>query len=242
MNEAVKMIGVFVMLSVGCGPSITTRVRYDSKPFSDAEYRQQKDGVTVENRALKELPPTFYAKAQACTPQGIPAVDGAGQPVMQRVSISQPGQIWYQVAITNGTGHVIRLNSVVIRQFDPAGNQAEPIGKEDLLSTFMANRPCPSTQQAAAQFRMIKMLDRNTEILPDSTVTGWLAFQPSTWPIPGVWKLAVYEVPVATSDAGAVTKTTRFELREVVKKYVDTFQQDSPFAERRLLKTTESDD
>lgn len=73
-------------------------------------------------------------------------------------------------------------------------------------------------------------------------MTSWLAFQPPSWPIPGMSKLAIYEVPVAVNEAGGVTKTTRFEIREVVKKFVDTYRQENPFAPKKLAESKEATD
>lgn len=210
--------------------------------FDKAENSQTKDGITVENKPVKELPSTFYATVQDCYQDGRPAVDQAGQRIMAKVQFHRTGQLWYQVAITNGTEHVVRLNSVVMRLFDPAGNQWEPLSKDELASEFQANFPCPSANQALTQFRSVKLIDRNSEILPHTTLTGWFAFKPTDWRVPGMWKLAVYEVPVAVDDAGRVTKTTRFEIRQVVKKFIDTFRKEGAFSSPQLVDSKEVTD
>lgn len=225
-----------------CGPSISTQTRFDMQPFNKDENRQVKDGITIENKPVKELPPAFFTTVQACTEEGGPARDEAGRPVMTKVQYAMPGQLWYQVAITNDTEHVVRLSSVVVRMFDPAGNQWEPMSKDDLASEFQGSFPCPSANQALTTFRAVKLITRDAEILPHTTITGWFAFKPTDWKIPGVWKLAVYEVPIAVDEAGKVTKTTRFEIRQVVKKFVDTYRQEGAFAERKLVESKEVTD
>jgi len=47
-----------------------------------------------------------------------------------------------------------------------------------------------------------------------------------------------YEVPVEVDDAGRVTKTTHFDMRTIVKKYVDTWQVEA-FKDDKLLNTEE---
>lgn len=234
------IIGMVAM--VGCGPSIRTSTRLDWKPYDANEYRQSKDGIVVENREVKELPAQFFATGQACNASGVPLTNQQGEPVMERFSIARQGQLWFQLAITNENEHVVRLNSVVIRTFDPAGNQIEPTSKEDAIATLQANRPCPSTLQAGAGFRLLKFIDRNVELLPGTTTTGWLLMQPPSIQLPGTWKLALYDVPTATDPAGNITRKTRFELRTVVKKYVDTFRREGPFDPEKLVETKEVTD
>lgn len=233
---------IIVAILFGCGPTTFTQIRYELKPFDEKEGKQSKEGVTVEVSLMKEMPPPFYATVQGCNEQGQPEVDYAGRPVVRNVALHNDTQLWYRFAFTNGTDHVIRFNSVVIRLFDPAGNQWEPLTKDDLMADFLANFPCPAGQQVVSQFRTIKIIDRNAEILPDTTLTGWLAFKPADWRIPGIWKLAIYEVPVATGKAGKVTRTTRFEYRFVIKKFAETYRQESPFAKPQLVESHEVSD
>ena len=72
------------------------------------------------------------------------------------------------------------------------------------------------------------------------TFTGFMVFAPPSLKIPGTWKLALYDVPVATDPAGKPTKTTRFELRSVMKKMVDTYRQASPFSQPKLVRSKEA--
>lgn len=232
------LLAVLVGLASACGPSISTQVRYDMQAFDQNENKQTKDGITVENKPVKEMPANFYATVEDCTRP--PNQDGS--PAMTNVQFPAVGQLWYQVAITNDTEHVVRLNSVIVRLFDPAGNQWESLTKDELVSEFQVNFPCPSGNKAVSKFRSIKLIERNAEILPHTTITGWLAFKPTDWRIPGMWKLAVYEVPIATDDAGKVTKTTRFEFRQVVKKFIDTYRQEGMFSSPKLVDTKEVTD
>jgi hypothetical protein len=157
------------------------------------------------------------------------------------VSFARRGQFWELLALTNQTDHVIRMNQVAIRVFDPSGNQIEPLTKDDLNSRLLSDRPCSSSHQAINQFRAIKVFDRNMEIVPGTTSTFWVAFAPPSMQMPGVWKFAIYEVPVKVDDAGRPTRTTRFDMRVIATQFVDTFTKESPFAEPKLVETKEAE-
>lgn len=211
----------------GCGmfgPTVNKTMRVEFKPYDAKEFRQEREGVIVEYKEIKELPPALIATVQACSKDTfLPLVDSKNNPIMEQIALASPGQVWDQVVLTNNTDHVLRLNQVIIRRFDPAGNEFEPLSKNDLLGMLLTNRPCMSTQKAVPQFKLVKMLDRNTEVLPKTSVTGWIAFQPAATDLPGTWKLAIYEVPVQTDEAGKVIKTTSFEIRSIAKKFQETY-------------------
>jgi hypothetical protein len=174
-------------------------------------------------RDVRQLPEAFFATVIACDRAGRLLVDRYGNPVTERVGLTSPGQFWEQVAITNQTDHIVRLNTVAIRLFDPSGNQLEPLTKEDLESAFLSRRPCRSSEQAARQIRAIKLIDRNMEIVPNSTATGWLPFAPPSLQMPGIWKFTFYDIPVRIDQSGRTTKATQFEMRSIAKKYVAGF-------------------
>lgn len=233
---------LFMLFISGCGPIVSQQTRFEWKPYDKNEYKQEKDGVIVEIKERKEFPDTFYAQVQACNEYGQPLITTDQTPVMEKVKFASANQYWEQLAITNNTDHVLRLNQVVIRLFDPAGNQNEPISKDDLIAQFSANRPCTSSNQAVNQFRLIKIIDRNVEILPSTTFTGWLAFTPPSLQTPGIWKLAVYEVPAKVDESGKVTKTTKFELKTFLKKYSETYRQEGVFEPKKLMESKEVTD
>jgi hypothetical protein len=144
-----------------------------------------------------------------------------------------------KIGITNNTGHIIRLNSTVITGFDPADNQYNTLSKEEIASYLNQQRPCPSTQQLVNQLNLVKLISKNTELLPNRTTTGYVLYKPLDVKIPGVWKLSFYEIPVETNSAGIPTKTVNFEFKSLCKKYEDTYRQDSPFAKPVVISTKE---
>lgn len=224
----------------GCGPATFTRTRTMFEPYAAAESRQEKEGVVAEIKFTRTIPQSFIATAQRCDRTGRLVIDPLGQPSLEKVSLAQSGQYWEQIALTNNTDHVLRMNSVVIRLFDPAANQIEPLNWGDLQSELMAARPCPSSIQAIQMLRINKVFDRNMEIVPGTTATFWLAFRPPSMQMPGTWKLAIYEVPISVDSAGRPTRTTKFDMRIVAKQIVETLTQDSPFSPPRVVESKDT--
>ena len=227
-----------VVFVAGCGPKNFSKTRIGFKPFDAKEFRQEKSGLIIENKEVKTLPAQFFASVQACNRRGQALVDQTGAAITERIALVAPGQMWFKVAISNNTEHVVRLNRSVTRLFDPAQNQLEPLSKEDLTGDLMAARPCPTTAAATPHLGRIKLLKRDAEVLPHTTYTGWLAFRPLDRAMPGIWKLALYELPVEVDATGNPTKTTRFELRSVATKYVDHYTK-KPFSQPVLVRTEE---
>ncbi len=234
------LLSLVVMATlVGCGPATMTRTRVVFDAYSPADSRQTKDGVVAELKFTREYPPSFTATVQRCDAAGRLVVGSLGQPATERVSLARPGQMWEQVALTNHTDHVLRLNSVVIRLFDPSGSQIEPLTWADIQVELMAVRPCQSTALAVQLFRVNKVFDRNMEIVPGSTSTFWLAFRPPSALMTGTWRYAVYEVPVRVDSTGRPTKTTQFDMRVTAKQVVDTLHRENLLAPVTLVSSKE---
>ena len=230
MNARAR-VALLAMLSllafVGCGPRRFTQNHWELAPYDKSEAFQEKDRIVVELEAPKTLPPNFSAVVQSCD-QGKPLFDRNGAPYQDQISLVPPGMWVEKVTITNRTDHIIRLNQSAIRLFDPAATEHEPLDHPEWQAALAQARPCSTTAQAFPQMHMVKLLNRNVEIVPGTNFSGYLLFRPTSMTMTGVWKLALYDVPVASDAAGHVTKTTRFEVRETVKKYVDTYYQESP--------------
>lgn len=241
---ALSLAGL-VFLLAACGPATFTRTRTVYEPVSAADSRQEKDGVVTELKfgQRSELPASFTATVQACDQVGMLMVDKAtGRPIAEQVRLSRPGQYWEQVALTNNTDHVIRMNSVVIRLFDPAGSQYEPLSWGDLQNEMLGVRPCASTNVALNQLRVNKVFDRNMEIVPNSTSTFWVPFRPASMAMTGVWRFTIYDVPVKLDAAGMPTRKTQFDMRVASKQVVDTFYQASMLEPARLVSSRDASD
>lgn len=225
-----------------CGPMTLTRQSFVFEPHSPAETRQTKEGVTAEIKFVRQIPPSFVATVQRCDQNGRLVVDSLGSPMNEQVTLNRKGQYWEQVALTNNTDHVLRMNSLVIRLMDPAGNQIEPLTWGDLQSELMAVRPCPSSMRAIQQLRVNKVFDRNMEIIPGSTLSFWLAFSPPSLEMPGIWKLALYEVPIRVDGAGRPTRTTQFDMRIVAKQISETVAKSNFLDPGRVVERKETSD
>jgi hypothetical protein len=229
---------LLALVLTACGSMTFTRTRTVFEPYSATEGRQEKDGVIAELKFIRDVPQSFKATVQRCDSAGRLMVGPLG-PSMETVTLNQPGQYWEQIAFTNNTNHVLRMNSVVIRLFDPAGNEVEPLTWEDLQSTLVAGRPCPTSMNALQIFKINKVFSRNIEVVPGTTTTFWLAFRPASMGMTGVWKLAIYEVPVSVDSAGRPTRTAKFDMRIVAKQFTDTLVRDNPLAPARLIESKE---
>jgi hypothetical protein len=196
--------------------------------------------VDVTTPAPVEASPELLGTLQKCAVRDTLAFNKGGKPVMETVPITTSGQLWRRVAITSRDEHILRMNGVVVRLFTPDGREWEPLSREKILAAFRANRACPSSDTAANAFAGVRLLQKGVEILPGATSASWLAFTPpSAEDQPGVWKLGLYEVPVKTNDVGKTSKTTRFEFRYNVVKYVDTYLQKNWLATPELIESTE---
>lgn len=227
-------------LLTACGPATFTRKTYVWQPFDQRENRQQKDNVTVELKFVDELPPSFFATVAACDQYGRVVVNSAGRPVAERITLGTNDQVWQQIAITNGTENVLRLNGVVVRLFDPAGSQFNVLTMTDLRAELLSKRPCPSTQQAMGIFAANAIFDRNIEVVPGTTSTFWVAFRPASRQMAGIWKVALYDVPVSLDPAGRPLRTTRFETRITVKEVDQTFRRESLMTKPELIESRET--
>lgn len=223
-----------------CGPATFSRKSVVWEPYEAAESRQRKDNVTVDISFVDQLPPSFTVTVARCNQLGQILVDNNGRPVTEQLTLGTIDQAWQKVAITNGTENVIRLNSVVIRLFDPGANQYPALTFDDLRTLLYSKRPCASTEQAMNLFRANTIFDRNMEIVPGTTTTFWVAFKPASRMMPGLWKFALYDVPVSVDPAGRPTRTTRFETRIAVKEVTETFRQESITAKPQLIERRET--
>ena len=228
------------VLVSACGPATFTRKTVVWEPYVAAESRQQKDNVTVDLTFVDQLPPSFTVTVARCNQYGQMVVDSNNKPVLESLTLGTNDQAWQKVAITNNTENVIRMNGVVIRLFDPAANQSSALTFDDLRTELYSKRPCPSTEQAMNLFRVNKIFDRNMEIVPGTTTTFWVAFKPASRVMPGLWKFALYDVPVSVDPAGRPLRTTRFETRIAVKEVTDTYLRESITATPKLIERRET--
>lgn len=234
------ILAPLALLIAACGPATFTRQRTVMEPYDNRELRQDKDGVIVELKLGRKFPPTFQANVARCNAKNQIIVDQFGNQAMETISLARSNQLWSEIAITNQTSHVIRLNSVVLRLFDPSGTQYEPLTGDDLGAQLLAERPCPSTAQALNMFRVNKIFNRNIEIVPGTTSTFWMAYTPASRNMPGIWKFSVYELPVVLDSSGRPTKTTHFDMRVVAKQVTETLHQENPLEPAKVISTSVS--
>ena len=222
---------VAVLHGAGCGPTTYSQERIVFEPYPAGEAKQSRSNITVERQVVTELPAEFQAMAARCNAlNGQPALDFQGKPMMERVSLAPSGTVVEKLSILNKTGHIIRLQGAVIAMFDPADNQYDSLDKDQIAAMLAQEHPCANAIGFKQSLAVVKLIDRNMEILPNRTVTGYVMFSPSQKSMPGIWRLSLYELPVKTDAAGNVAETVQFYFRTEAKRYVDTFRKQNPLA------------
>lgn len=211
---------------VGCGATTYTSTRYELSAYSPNESKQTKDNITIERVPLNEIPEEFKAVVQDCNSSGQLLVGYNKEPRMVNEYALPSGGYLEKLNITNNTGHIIRLSNTIFVAFDPANNQYPIKTKDEIKALLQQERPCSSTKVLENRISTLKFLDRNTELLPNLTITGYIWYKPQDSKIPGTWKLSIFDFPVDTEPSGAVKKTVAFEFRSVVKKFIDTYKKE----------------
>jgi hypothetical protein len=210
---------LIAILMVSCAQNFT-KERYVWMPYNKTDNKQTKERITIERHDLNALPAEFYIANRK------DRYSGSDLPIILLVP---QNALIEKISITNNTGHVIRMGNTVFRGFDPAGNQYETISKEELHSIVYSQltpdqKPEQSYPIITSSIKTIKIIDRNTELLPDYTTTGYILYVPENFKMTGTWKLAIYEFPVETDDSGRATKTINFTFRSISKKYIDQYE------------------
>ena len=232
------------LFTIGCGPVLSTQVRMETVPAPDNTGQVFKEGLVVEVPDLKKLPEQFAIQAAVCGSDGIPLVDASTRAPVVKDAVGLPiGAELYQLKLSNQTDHVVRLQGAIIRLFDPAENQIEPMSKEDAIAAAtrtLSNQGICSSEapKIMAALSTVKFIGPNTELLPGTTTTGYLLFLPQRPDLPGVWKLSLYEIPVKVDAAGSTIARTRFDFAYLRKKFEDTYSQEF-MGDRKLLNSKE---
>lgn len=226
--------------TLGCGGGIIVRDKWEVGDYTPTQLRQENGGVKVTFKPAARDETELVGEVQACDPRtGLPAVyrDGEGptlrdngKPIIEAVALAPKETWWVKVTIENNTDHIVRLDRSVVKLMDPAGNAHELLSKDEVEALLMAARPCSTTANLLPRLALIKLFTRQIELLPSTSYTAWLAFNPKVENlIAGTWKTVLYEVPVETDPAGNVIKTTRFELPTAIRHYRETYKSGGMF-------------
>ena len=230
-TRTITALAMLAGLAAGCGPTLSTQTRLEVARPPGTSDSISKDGLVIDSPLMKEMPSQFVVRATACGADGNPLKDPMTSEVVTKdVTVLPKGFEFYQLKIRNDTDHVIRLQGAVIRLFDPGENQIEPQGKDDIVAATMrdfADLGVCAGEMAKVQGALatLKLIGQNTELLPGTTTSGFLFFQPPDSAVPGTWKLSLYEIPVKVDASGNVVGKTRFDFPNVRKKFQDTYSQ-----------------
>ena len=130
-----------------------------------------------------------------------------------------------RLRVTNNTEHTLRLDRVDVVLIDGAGKDWEGLDKETLEQNIRAKRPCSSTGKLVESLSSLKLLGADTRVRPGRESTFLAVFKTVDKTILGDWALELIDVPVATNEAGQVTRVTSFEFPLIAKHYQTTIQQ-----------------
>jgi len=238
---------------VACGPKYSEEIRFTWEVRKDDNV-VEKDGIKIEHILSQNINKSFFSRGKIIGLHDMQVTgsckNSEGNSYTVNGWLPTETMVIVKLQITNNTDKVIRLNNSVIRMFDPAGNQHEPVDKGHIKSEYendiqrqatKASVDCTDLIQKGSSVGRLKLLEKNTELLPNLTWTGYVVFDTQSddvMKLPGNWKLAIYDVPTEVDESGKVTRTSRFEVVFIVKKFKDFYKQE--FAKDEVkLKTEE---
>jgi hypothetical protein len=214
-------------------------LRSDIRLRGDA--KQTRDGLTME-AAVTDIQSMQKDPRLSKTVTAVKRSDsGSVETQVGWVLLNPPA---FQVKVTNNTGHVVKMTGAVFKLIDAAGNLYDATSKDkmaaqqaDAIAGLEAQGvvlPAASKSQLNAAMRSIKLLDGNTELLPDMTETFFISFDLPVEPTADAvnkWlseqtalRLKIYEVPTQTNEAGAITKRVAFEYPVDVQTVRETYE------------------
>lgn len=210
------ILGLGVLL-VDCGPKPKTRTGLFLDINPNSLEQVDKDGIRI---SVKPITLENYSSFPGILTH-LAAEAPAGPTTTPWVDVNVPA---FELTILNNTGHVLKCSRAVIKLQDDRGIIYQPSTKTDLEARVDAHAQKLAEDQvridiAAAKGRIkaLKMADQDLELLPAITEKVYATFnypeEPTTF-LTGrrYLKLVLFEIPVATNDAGEVTKTTNFEF------------------------------
>ena len=146
----------------------------------------------------------------------------------------------FKVDIKSEINHVLGFEKSYFLLRDPQGNihKAKPIVAD---ANWGYINWCATKEQASTYYdRMNSVRDfQSALVFPKDSYTAYVAFYPQTKDIPGDWKLLMYELPVATNNAGSPISTDHFYSKGIVKKWETTFKKMTPTGAFEKVETKE---
>ena len=202
------------------------RTQYEWSKYGQA--RTQKHGsVKIQVTQPSKLPPEVLGT--------LSYVDESSrnmrvQQVVLIPTAEEDGSVFFKVELTNTTNHVLRLHDMEARLFDPADNEWEPMGKAALIM-FVQTKFGDRARSLSSKVQALRLISKNTVVLPKRVTRGYLVFRTGQLNIPGVWRLVFHDVPTRTGLAGRKQETAVFEFNVERKGFRETYK-------RKFFKTT----
>lgn len=225
----IPVILAFAFLIGGCGPVTTTKTIFEWQTPPDQNPVQDVGSIRVEFQAGGDISPTARTKIPVINSKGQYLASSETEIQLMDATVFPPGTVPYPVTVTNLTDHIVRFSTAVIRLFDPAGEDFQPLSSLECLSEWTDRFPDwpalgpTSWKTFETKVKTMKMISPATELLPNIPYKGYLVFKPTSVQVPGIWKVTLYDIPVETDDAGKITKTVKVEYRSELQKFNCTY-------------------
>ncbi len=195
---------------VGCASTTKTVQLMQFVPAGEYGNVQEKSGVKFEVNPLDETTlnkfPELRPKIKV-TEKGLFGPTEKEVPVYLLQESTPEGGVPYvqaRVTVTNRTGHVLRFTGSVIKLMDDMGNVYNALTKQEVIAG--------QSEALHRYMRRLRYLTPNTEVLPDMTWTGYIAFNMKMEEVAEIFKIAIYDLTTKTDAAGNPTEKSRFEF------------------------------
>lgn len=231
-----------VIIAIGGAPAcifgpppkpVTLPLTVPSLQVHDDQAELTQDGVTITvTPILPDNEQSFPEIFKQFTWTGVRTNSVSGQQESyeaqgQSAIIPEPS---FKVKLVNNTGHVVRFTTVVFRLQDNTGKSYSLYSGTPELAAWNENvwtnmmGPDVAAQvspKITTAINGLQLMNRNVELLNGDEWSGYLVFNLNINSIEefdqfmaGITRLTlrIAEVPVETSDAGVVTRTTEFNF------------------------------
>lgn len=242
------LLAALLGLNAACGmfgpsqPTTTVRKWVEIKPSINFQSPVTKSGVTIEVKAIHPGNKDSFPKLRgAWNWTKYPPAEYNIAPENGSTDYCILGDLpmAFELKVTNKTGHVMRFTGAVIKLIDAAGNMHEPMDKDDISSEWtkiigkeskdgIFTKKITNVDPMIDSIKKLKVIDNNTDILPDYTTEGYLIFGPLKSPeemksLTQV-KLAIYDLVTETDAAGNPKAKQSFEWSFDIAEQQETVQ------------------
>lgn len=232
---AASIVAAAANVLSGCTQSYS-EVRYEFQPYEPSQWNTEAGSVKIETNLIEATPGIFKAQEYECH-QGRRSESNIVESYldpddMVDVTLVPAGSLFYEVKISNNTGHIARFDKAAVTLTDPQDNVYDAMSADRLKALLYIDRhqACPMSPQLAVKFEDLALIDRRNELMPGRSVSRYAVFKPKDLKMPGIWRLHVYDMPVTIDQAGEKREVVTLGTQVVLRKLVDVFNRKSFFS------------